>query len=493
MRARSGIEYVRAVLIAALGVGIANCGGTSSSGIGGDGGAGSSGGSSSGGPSSCANPTPQVLNGQPTGYDQCDGGILRRRGPATCPNGLPRAGGGVCTQNGGIDAGVSGSCSSDADCTAQPNGYCQAPSGKGFCSCSYGCTKDSDCAAGKVCVCGTPVGQCVDATCTDGTACPGSDCLSYKTNNCGGTGFSCLSSKDACLVDKDCAVVDAGGGIGEPTYCGYASGARVCQLNGPCGTGRPFLVAGDARVAPTLASTEWLADPSPSLEGLGLDARRERAERWTKIGQMEHASIAAFARFALELMALGAPASLLAETAAAMNDEIEHARAAFALASAYAGRPIGPGSLAVDGCLAPMPTTGALREAMIANLVREGCVGETLAAIEAHDDAGVETDPAVAHVLRRVAEDEARHASLAWRTLAWALHGWGKAARPAILRELEAAIEERADMSPAAVDGVLRPALAAMRIDPDATSRDPLALQRRELPCRKAEQSVRST
>jgi len=59
--------------------------------------------------------------------------------------------------------------------------------------------------------------------------------------------------------------------------------------------------------------------------------------------QLEHASIAAFARFSLQLLSLGAPAGLIDDCTRALGDETAHARLCFQLASAYAGRAIGSG------------------------------------------------------------------------------------------------------------------------------------------------------
>jgi hypothetical protein len=67
---------------------------------------------------------------------------------------------------------------------------------------------------------------------------------------------------------------------------------------------------------------------------------------------LEHASVASFARFSLQLMAAGAPASLVEAAHRAALDEIEHARLTFRLASRYEGRALGPGPLPVDGSVA---------------------------------------------------------------------------------------------------------------------------------------------
>jgi hypothetical protein len=130
---------------------------------------------------------------------------------------------------------------------------------------------------------------------------------------------------------------------------------------------------------------------------------------------MEHASIAAFARFSMQLLSLGAPASLVEETTRAMHDETVHAKLAFSLASAYAGEAIGPGPLPIDGAMAP-----ASFDAIVRLTIREGCIGETVAALEAQAALENEADPVVARVLARIVDDETRHALLAFRFVQWA-------------------------------------------------------------------------
>src|SRR5262249_49767296 len=53
--------------------------------------------------------------------------------------------------------------------------------------------------------------------------------------------------------------------------------------------------------------------------------------------------------------------------------------------------------------------------------VRDGCIGETIASIVAQAQSEGATDPGVRAVLADIAEDEARHAELAWRIVRWAL------------------------------------------------------------------------
>lgn len=210
--------------------------------------------------------------------------------------------------------------------------------------------------------------------------------------------------------------------------------------------GRPFLVRARPRIAPPTLRGDWSADLCPAP--VPSAARAAVVARWTAAGRMEHASVAAFSRFSLALLHHGAPADLVRDTHIAALDEVRHAEVCFALASAIGGVPVGPGDLDVSSSL-----DGELDLAQITRtLVAEGCVGETLAALEAAEAARLATDPVVQQVLQGIAEDETRHAALAWRTLAWLL------GEDASLRSVaEAALAEAAALRP--VSG--RPGLEA--------------------------------
>jgi hypothetical protein len=131
----------------------------------------------------------------------------------------------------------------------------------------------------------------------------------------------------------------------------------------------------------------------------------------------EHASVASFARFAAQLLALGAPAVLVREALQAAVDEAHHAELALGQAVRHGGRPLEFGSLDVRGA-----TEASLDlERVVLACVREGCVGETLAALELARAAECCEDAELGEALARVADDEARHAALAWRFVQWAL------------------------------------------------------------------------
>jgi hypothetical protein len=188
--------------------------------------------------------------------------------------------------------------------------------------------------------------------------------------------------------------------------------------------GRPFIVDRIACVAPALtgASSDWCSGSlAPDTASLSPLARAALARAWTADALAEHASIASFARASLALLAAGAPAELLAATHAAAVDEVRHARACFALASAYAGELASPGRFPVDG---ELRVSAGLVDLALATL-DEGCIGETIAAVLAAERAARATDPVVRRALAAIAADEARHAELAWRTLAWVIAAGG--------------------------------------------------------------------
>ncbi|MFZ5897429.1 MAG: hypothetical protein ACOY0T_40625 [Myxococcota bacterium] len=73
------------------------------------------------------------------------------------------------------------------------------------------------------------------------------------------------------------------------------------------------------------------------------ELRNALSDEWARAACFEHASIASFNRFSLELLALGAPGDLVERANRAALDEVRHARLCFALASVYAGDDFGPG------------------------------------------------------------------------------------------------------------------------------------------------------
>jgi hypothetical protein len=184
------------------------------------------------------------------------------------------------------------------------------------------------------------------------------------------------------------------------------------------------------------AARSWGPDirmDTPLVTHLPRALREELADAWLEDALLEHASIASFARLSLELLAVGAPADLCEATHRAALDEIRHAGLCFALAAAYRGEPVAPTALPITGDLRLASSLTALA----VSTFQEGCVGETIAALVAEEQLARATDPAVRAALAVIAEDEARHAELAWRIVAWAVRAGGSGVQSAIASAIE--------------------------------------------------------
>ncbi len=409
----------------------------------------------------CANPQPYLgPNGTPTGFVTCGGAWLHRPERRECSSIVPRPGAVAPATDSGAG------CTRDDDCSGMTHGYCKAVTsmypGTTYGVCVSGCTKDEECGTGTICLCGDPVGTCVEARCKTDADCGGMFC-SYSGNAspCGGTysgTFACQLPADACNSRVDCGPMQNC----EP----YLTGRR-CQSWGACG--RPFLVDGVPRLAPLVARSGGYAEPLNRFDALTPAVRSRLAEHWSESGLMEHASIAAFARFTLELLSLGAPAGLVEEAHSALGDEIAHTKLCFALASRYAGRALGPGPLPVHDALGHTSFLDTVRTA-----ITEACIGETLAAIEAAEAAEHASDPNVKKALATIAHDEGKHAELGWKFLRWALERADAPTRARVLEHLQAQVErelarftgahqelEYAEASTLLAHGVLSTALRA--------------------------------
>lgn len=241
------------------------------------------------------------------------------------------------------------------------------------------------------------------------------------------------------------AVLDDGELVDDTRFglaCCYT--VRATCTPHPDTAGRPYLEDG-APLTAALADGDaaWC---DASAEGLP-EAAAEIAACWHRMGLMEHASVAAFARLTLELMAAGAPPDLLADVQRAALDEVEHARLCFSVAAGLSGRPCSPGPLPLSE---PITAKGDL-VALATAAVREGCLGETVSAALVSEAAQRAVEPHVRSVLARIAEDESRHAALSWRIVAWAMRQGGAPVRRAVL----AAFGQPFTMAPALAEDSL--------------------------------------
>jgi hypothetical protein len=353
----------------------------------------------------CINPTPLLRDGQDTGYVQCADGAINRATVVACAKPVAAP---ACK---GTEADRM--CDTHANCTDGPHGFCMSGRGQrgDYCGCVYPCLNDAECGAGQACMCpelekpGQPAAAtCAPAECKVNADCPSGECgATVHFNGCNHEmSLHCRGEGDQCRSDATCSCAALSRDGGEASF--------QCTPHS-CVIGRPLTVESGVRVA-SVADQHW---GSERIDGLAPESGgRARADYWLGIARMEHASVASFARFVHELLGFGAPPDLLTDALAAAADEVRHAEQTFAIASAYAAEPLGPGALRVDDL---RPTRDP--ELFVTRLITEGCVGETLGVAEALALLEQELDPSLRPRLEQIAADETRHAALAWRTLRW--------------------------------------------------------------------------
>jgi hypothetical protein len=150
-----------------------------------------------------------------------------------------------------------------------------------------------------------------------------------------------------------------------------------------------------------------------------------------EVARLEAGSVAAFRRFASELTAFGAPRALVRSAERAARDEVRHARVTARLARRRGAK---PGRVDV-----PRPRARSLEAFALENAV-EGCVRECFGALVATRQATHAVAPDVRAAMRSIADDETRHAALAWQVARWATPRLDLAARLRLCRAMRAAV-----------------------------------------------------
>lgn len=249
--------------------------------------------------------------------------------------------------------------------------------------------------------------------------------------------------------------------------------AQVCcyEWYQPCPGGRTLRDVNEGLVAETTPVEGWCdefaADDAPNAQ---------LAEAWAREAAYEHASVASFNLAAIDWMGLGAPAKFIEGAQRAALDEIAHARALYTLASSHGGHALGPGPL-------PLPARPSAPSfaRVTAETFLDACVNECIAAAMAAERARLARDADVRAALSGIAEDEERHAELAWSMLAWLVANGGDEARAALenaLRTLDAlpdvepgpdapdqgflSMERRRELRDRVVEEIVRPCVRAL-------------------------------
>ncbi|MBS2016197.1 MAG: ferritin-like domain-containing protein [Deltaproteobacteria bacterium] len=160
----------------------------------------------------------------------------------------------------------------------------------------------------------------------------------------------------------------------------------------------------------------------PATLAEAASTRAALAAQWRENGRTEHASVAAFAKLTLDLVALGAPPDLVAAANRDALDEIRHAELCFGLARALDGKAESPGAFAQakTGRTLPRTRTMALAELAVDSLV-DGALHEGISARIVAKLARRCADPKIASMMKEIAADEGRHARHGWDVVRWCL------------------------------------------------------------------------
>jgi len=146
-------------------------------------------------------------------------------------------------------------------------------------------------------------------------------------------------------------------------------------------------------------------------------------EQWMSIALAEHSSIATFNKFALELMSMAAPLWMVESANKAAIDEIKHTRIAFDIMNmmrrAHAAR---PRCVTADAFPQHQIEIDADYERIAMDVVIGGCFGETMSALTMRERLHLHLNDnynLLNSLIAEVANDEIRHAALAWTVAKW--------------------------------------------------------------------------
>jgi len=365
----------------------------------------------------------------PTGYVKCSNRVVHRERAEAAE----------------LVSDATGTCTWDypclATCEASEGAFCNSIQSDADedCRCNTTCTTDSDCDDDEACYPNGVHSTCIPAHCKTDDDCDTDMLCELKTGSdvCGNPTYAqaCQSVDDECRFDADCS---------NRSECRFDGDKYACRAMSSSDCGRPFTVEGKGRIATAQVRADWLEASKP------LPPHTQAAAWWLRIAQLEHASIASFSRFSLELLSLGAPPALIADVHQAGLDEIRHAQLCFGLASGFGAGAVGPGPLDVRGAL----SDGLDAPSIARRLVLEACIGETLAALEAAESARRASDPEVRAVLEEIATDEQRHAELGWTCLRWLLASGDAGVRSGVLITFRQALQPAEASAPKGITGL---------------------------------------
>ena len=190
---------------------------------------------------------------------------------------------------------------------------------------------------------------------------------------------------------------------------------------------------------PELTSLPW-GTLAPDVRRMGKALRARARDYWMEAALNEYRSAGAMADAAAALVAAQAPIDLTSLCARFVLEELNHAElAARILAELGGAQPLAFNS----DPFYPPPDPGwspLLRAGYY--VMRVFCTGESYSLPVAQASAAHPSHPMVAAVLRRIAKDEAGHASFGWIFLDWVGERWSRAEHAELTRLARAGMKE---------------------------------------------------
>jgi hypothetical protein len=213
--------------------------------------------------------------------------------------------------------------------------------------------------------------------------------------------------------------------------------------------GRQLRRRGRVLLAPVRTGSAWATESERIWVEPQL--RDALAARWRENGRTEHASVAAFARLTLDLIALGAQPALVASANRDALDEIRHTELCFSLARAIDGRSESPGAFPEAQRARTLPRARPLALAALAvDSLIDGALHEGVSARIVARLARRCEEPTIAAALREIAADEGRHAAHGWDVVRWCLAEGGSPVASALRGAARVLPERMASDLPAA-------------------------------------------
>ena len=155
------------------------------------------------------------------------------------------------------------------------------------------------------------------------------------------------------------------------------------------------------------------------VHSIDCDEANLLAQTWAESAQHELDSVPAFLQLAWELIANHAPDELISAALDAAEDEIKHAQQCIQMANTYHQKQLKLVPPSFSG--RPILTGKAGLMRLAAESWVDGCLGEGFAAQKAMLGAQSTQQIFVHTTKKTIANDEQKHAQLAWKILSWVL------------------------------------------------------------------------